>query len=63
MLKQYSTVLIRDVLSLTPAGGSLSAVQFGCPAELRKTPHSTALPPLRETGILQLLLQQAIHCS
>jgi len=35
MLKQFSTVLIRDILSLTPAGGgSLSAVQFGCPAEL-----------------------------
>ncbi|GAB4116025.1 MAG: hypothetical protein Tsb0027_06970 [Wenzhouxiangellaceae bacterium] len=37
MLKRFSTVLIRDVLSLTPAGGSLSAVQFGYPAELRKT--------------------------
>jgi len=37
MLKQFSTVLIRDILSLTPAGGSLPAVQFGCPAELIKT--------------------------
>jgi len=54
MLKRFSTVLIRDILSLTPPGAayrlSSSAVLPNC----ARPPHSTALPPLRETELYLL---------